>query len=237
MDVICRMHERDRCGELIGTAIELAEMTRCNPTQFMDAARDLKANAAAEVRFNGTEFFLRNRRMYLADQKRKSNAKRQLKHREKQKENTVTDFDILFERFWQAFPSSRKHGKAGARESFRKAIAKTDAETIITSASEYAASEVARGKYVKMPETWLNKECWSDDREAWRDLDNKQAPKTVEYRRIAPAQFKAFRDGKEFFSGPYADPVSATGHRRYFGQLKNGSRVETVVVAKVEAQS
>ena len=74
---------------------------------------------------------------------------------------------LEFERFWNSFPAGRKSGKAKAREAWSKAIRKIDAESIITAAGEYAASEVGRGEYVKMPATWLNGECWDDDRSAW----------------------------------------------------------------------
>ena len=75
--------------------------------------------------------------------------------------------DGIFERFWSAFPAGRKSGKAKAREAWSKAIKKTDPEAIITAAGEYAGSEVGRGEFVKMPTTWLNGECWDDDRSAW----------------------------------------------------------------------
>jgi uncharacterized protein YdaU (DUF1376 family) len=79
----------------------------------------------------------------------------------------------LFERFWSAFPSGRKKSKARARESFEKAIRCCDPQKIITAAAEYAASDEGRGPYVKMPSTWLNGECWTDDRSAWKTLNPK----------------------------------------------------------------
>jgi uncharacterized protein YdaU (DUF1376 family) len=76
--------------------------------------------------------------------------------------------DDAFERFWQAFPKGRKKSKGVARAAFEKAASKAPVDAIIASASEYAASDEGRGQYVKMPSTWLNGECWTDDRTAWR---------------------------------------------------------------------
>lgn len=73
----------------------------------------------------------------------------------------------FFEEFWKAFPSGRKKSKARARAAFDKAVKKVPAATIIAAAVEYAASGEGLGSFVKMPETWLNGECWSDDRDAW----------------------------------------------------------------------
>lgn len=73
----------------------------------------------------------------------------------------------FFEEFWKAFPSGRKKSKAKARMAFGKAVKKVAAPTIVAAAVEYAASGEGQGEFVKMPETWLNGECWSDDRAAW----------------------------------------------------------------------
>lgn len=73
-----------------------------------------------------------------------------------------------FEEFWTAFPPGRKKSKARARTAFDKATAKVSSEVIISAALEYAASDEGRGEFVKMPETWLNGECWADDRAAWK---------------------------------------------------------------------
>lgn len=72
-----------------------------------------------------------------------------------------------FEEFWKAFPSGRKKSKGRARAAFEKAAKKCEPTEIICAAAEYAASHEGRGEFVKMPETWLNGECWLDDRAAW----------------------------------------------------------------------
>lgn len=88
-------------------------------------------------------------------------------------EETKNKKDVSFDSFWEAFPRGRKTGKGKAKAAFLKAIKKVDAETIISAAKEYAASDVGRGQYVKGPEPWLNGECWDDDREAWKDKDDR----------------------------------------------------------------
>lgn len=82
----------------------------------------------------------------------------------------VTENESLdsFEEFWKAFPPGRKKSKARARAAFDKAAKKCEPTEIIRAAAEYAASHEGRGEFVKMPETWLNGECWSDDRCAWK---------------------------------------------------------------------
>lgn len=79
------------------------------------------------------------------------------------------DCTAAFERFWSAFPAGRKKSKGLARAAWDKAIKKIDAETIIAAAIEYKASDEGRGAFVKMPSTWLNQDCWTDERAAWAD--------------------------------------------------------------------
>jgi hypothetical protein len=79
--------------------------------------------------------------------------------------------DVLFDQFWEVFPSLRKEGKDDARRAWKKAIKKETPEVIIQAAIEYAASPVGRGAFVKGPSPWLNKGCWEDDRTAWQRQD------------------------------------------------------------------
>ena len=80
--------------------------------------------------------------------------------------------EVLFERFWVAFPRVRKQGKGAARKAFDLACRKTVAETIIAAAEEYAQSAVGKGQFAKSPATWLSQECWQDDRTAWNRSDS-----------------------------------------------------------------
>lgn len=91
------------------------------------------------------------------------------------KENESENETDFFELFWIEFPRGRRKSKGKAREAFRKALGKVSTDALsaaailIAAAKEYAASDEGRGQFVKMPATWLNGECWKDDREAWRD--------------------------------------------------------------------
>lgn len=126
-----------------------------------------------------------------------------------------------FEKFWIAFPKGRKHSKGLAREAFFKAAKKCETTTIIAAAKEYAESEVGRGKWVKMPSTWLNQECWGDDREAWRDKDT---PATdAGYRQVTPKQFAEYVSQEAFKDGPHRN---TTDRSWVFGTLRDGTKVE-----------
>lgn len=72
-----------------------------------------------------------------------------------------------FQEFWEIFPRLRRTAKGRAWRAWRVAVHKASPETIIAAAKEYAASEAGRGQFVQMPSTWLNGECWQDDRQAW----------------------------------------------------------------------
>jgi hypothetical protein len=74
-----------------------------------------------------------------------------------------------FEAFWKAFPNGRKTGKKGAFAAWKKAIKDAEPQTIIAAATDYAASDVGQGQYVKGPASWLNQGCWDDDRDAWKE--------------------------------------------------------------------
>ena len=73
-----------------------------------------------------------------------------------------------FEAFWKAFPSGRKSAKKAAYQAWEKAVKDCDPQTIINAATDYAASDVGCGEYVKGPQPWLNQGCWEDDRDAWK---------------------------------------------------------------------
>lgn len=234
MDLLCRMHDASQSGELQGTADELAQLARCSPAALLDAARELKEKGAADVRFDGQRFYIRNHRMWRKSQARKANAERQYAHRNAQSNRIVASNDAteaVFELFWAVYPAGRKRSKGKARVAFYKAVQKAQAETIIEAAKEYAASQVANSRFVKMPESWLNAECWADDRQAWLDLDLKEAPRPKEYREVSPSEFKHFIDEDEFLTKPHADKPDGQGRVRWFGQLRNMSKVETYVTA------
>jgi hypothetical protein len=82
IDLLCAMHERGRCGELLGTVDQLARFARCTAAELALALDDLHTTGAAVVQKRDGSIFVRNRRMYDESQKRKSNAERQKRHRE-----------------------------------------------------------------------------------------------------------------------------------------------------------
>lgn len=83
-----------------------------------------------------------------------------------------------FLEFWGVFPQGRRKNKGGAWKSWQKSIKRTKPTVIIEAAREYATSDEGRGQFVKMPSTWLNNECWLDDRVAW---GGSQSQRTLAY--------------------------------------------------------
>jgi hypothetical protein len=87
MDWVCRMHEGDRCGELQGTAEQLARLGRCSSSEAEAAINELRSTKAADVRVtrrNKSEpplYVVSNRRMRREFLARKSNAVRQQRFR------------------------------------------------------------------------------------------------------------------------------------------------------------
>lgn len=86
-----------------------------------------------------------------------------------------------FEAFWNAFPPGRRTDKPGAFEKWpialhvivQRELFNEDqaAAWLIRRAAEYAASDQGRGKYVRMPTTWLNQQGYYDPPEAWVDKE------------------------------------------------------------------
>lgn len=70
---------------------------------------------------------------------------------------------VEFLEFWSAYPL--KEAKGAARKAFAKAITKTDPATLVSKAKEYHSERAREGmRYVKHPATWLNQECWLDEK-------------------------------------------------------------------------
>lgn len=69
-----------------------------------------------------------------------------------------------FDAFWSACP--RKVGKGAAKKSYRAALGKTDADTLIRTMSRHAKLWARNGteeRFVPHPATWLNHERWNDE--------------------------------------------------------------------------
>jgi uncharacterized protein YdaU (DUF1376 family) len=67
---------------------------------------------------------------------------------------------ISFERFWDVYP--RKQGKAKAKSAFEKAIKSIEIEALIEAVTRYAKDPNRQDQFTKMPETYLNGQCWND---------------------------------------------------------------------------
>jgi len=87
------------------------------------------------------------------------------------------EYSEEFEQFWKAFPSRRKTKKRKAFTDFKKAIKRVDVATLMTAVAEYARSNKGRGEFCQMPSTWLNGDCWEDDRASWNEGTPLPSPK------------------------------------------------------------
>lgn len=94
-----------------------------------------------------------------------------------------------FEKFWRAYPSTRKTNKKGCLEKWRAKRLDSKADTIIEDViwrSKYHAPWVKDdGKYVPMPSTYLSQERWHDDREDIRDKSKKKPAQGESASRLA----------------------------------------------------
>ena len=72
----------------------------------------------------------------------------------------VKDIDNDFEKFWEIYP--RKTGKGAARESFRKALKKTQLDKILAGALAYTTDPNRENAFTALATTWLNQERWDD---------------------------------------------------------------------------
>ena len=68
-----------------------------------------------------------------------------------------------FEKFWQAYPKRKGDpAKGPAKELFLKAITKVEAETIISAAKKFAATQKVGTEYVMQAQKWLRHRRWED---------------------------------------------------------------------------
>lgn len=87
-----------------------------------------------------------------------------------------------FEEFWKVFP--RRSDKVRARSFFIRALKIASEEEIIQGAFAYAKhirDERISIQYVKLPTTWLENECWTDEYEL--NLPEEQEKKPTWVRR------------------------------------------------------
>ena len=101
------------------------------------------------------------------------------------------EYSEEFEQFWQTFPSRRKTKKRKAFADFKKAIKRVDVATLMTAVEEYARSNKGRGEFCQMPSTWLNGDCWEDDRAGWDEGIPLPTPKRKKTRAEIEAQIRS----------------------------------------------
>lgn len=68
----------------------------------------------------------------------------------------------LFDEFWEIYP--RREAKAVARKAWDRALGRASPEKILTAAAAYRDLPGRNPQYTKMPATWLNQDCWLDER-------------------------------------------------------------------------
>lgn len=97
------------------------------------------------------------------------------------------DREAAFAAFWNAYP--KRVAKATARTAFGKALKRTTADVLIAGAQSYADDPSRDPDYTKHPATWLNGDCWEDERtrERRRSKQTAAAARLVE-RHAGPSQ-------------------------------------------------
>lgn len=135
--------------------------------------------------------FVRETSALKADKKRTRGEER----REEESPNGDSNKRALddFETFWQRWPPKRRKSRGAAQKAWASALSKASVQVLLDAAAEYALSDEGRGEFVKMPSTWLNQECWKDDRAAWKRGGGKAAAATQERGERIEAVFDAFR--------------------------------------------
>jgi len=96
-----------------------------------------------------------------------------------------------FEQFWQTFPSRRKTKKRKAFADFKKATKRVDLPILMAAVEEYAKSNKGRGEFCQMPSTWLNGDCWEDDRNGWNEGTPLPTPKRKKTQAEIEAQIRS----------------------------------------------
>lgn len=77
-----------------------------------------------------------------------------------------TEFDL----WWEHYPL--KVSKGAARKAFPRARRKAPIDVLIAGAVAYAEDPSRKPDFTKHPATWLNDECWNDDRTPTRTESN-----------------------------------------------------------------
>lgn len=78
--------------------------------------------------------------------------------------------NIVFDRFWFAYP--KKESKIKAREKWEKKNLDLQIQNILNFIEKAKETDRWRKKYIKDPTTFLHNECWNDDLEGYNDRKN-----------------------------------------------------------------
>lgn len=90
VDLLCAMHDADRCGKVSGTMQQLARIGRCTEVEMRETIDELKRTKTATVTFCNDFVCVSNRRMVKAFRERKASADRQNRYRHKSRNGAVT---------------------------------------------------------------------------------------------------------------------------------------------------
>lgn len=94
IDLLCAMHELDRCGQVSGTPEQLSRLARCTSVQMSAAIAELKATKAANVTERNGIVTIANRRMQVEYKKRVGVRERVYKHRGKRESNEPSSVSV-----------------------------------------------------------------------------------------------------------------------------------------------
>lgn len=81
VDLLCAMHDEDRCGKVAGTVAQLARVARCSEPEMSAAIDELSRTKTADVTLCHENVTLINRRMFREFRERKSSHERQKRRR------------------------------------------------------------------------------------------------------------------------------------------------------------
>jgi len=90
-DMLCAMHELDRCGQLTGTYVQLGRISRCSSNECEMAVKELLNTKTADVTECNGIVTITNRRMNRAYEERNAVKLRVAEFRERQKRDSNVD--------------------------------------------------------------------------------------------------------------------------------------------------
>ncbi len=94
VDLLCAMHENDRCGAVSGNAQQLSRLGRCSTDEMCSAINEFEMCKTATVTDRNGIITVVNRRMERAHKARMDNAKRQEEFRERERVTKESRFPL-----------------------------------------------------------------------------------------------------------------------------------------------